>query len=174
MLVVYRLSDRHPASELPVERSYVRFLPTHRQVPLGDALEGPTLSRLVLAGPYVAFSLRSTYPNEPPRSTWRVGRLNASSGKRETVPAEPGAEGQRPPASPGVVALALAPTGAIAWILVGPDSDKGSYRVVDLPAGANRVRLLAKGTDVDPLSLAFGGKYFYWTQAGVPHAAPIA
>jgi hypothetical protein len=68
----------------------------------------------------------------------------------------------------------LAPNGAVAWILAGPDSDKGSYRVVDLPAGTNRARLLAKGSDVDPQSLAGGGKFFYWRQAGVPYSTPIA
>jgi hypothetical protein len=172
-VLVYQLGNRHPDHELLVQRSYARFLPTGRQTALGDSVEGATLRRSAVAGRYVAYALSATF--DVPRGTiWEIGRLKASSGRREIVSAEPGEEGRRSLPKPAITVLALAPTGAVAWIIAGPDSEKGDYRVFGLPAGARRATLLAKGSDVAPKSLEVSGNRFYWIQAGTTHASPTA
>jgi hypothetical protein len=66
--------------------------------------------------------------------------------------------------------------GSIAW-LQSPDPDYGlpdtkAYKVVERVHGRDTV-LLDSGHDIDPTSLAVGGKHVYWMKAGAAQTAPI-
>ena len=66
--------------------------------------------------------------------------------------------------------------GSIAWIESSdPEyggSDAGVYKVHEQVAGHDPV-VLDSGPDVDPESLAVGGRHVYWVRAGAVRTAPI-
>jgi hypothetical protein len=172
-VTVIRATSRHRASEVLRQRSYAELQPRGRPQPLGDSEEGPILWRVAVGGAYVAYSLSFTRATDP-TTTWKVGRLNALSGRREIIDAELGEEGPRYLPSPGITALIVTPSGLIAWILAGPRSDERDYRVFEVAPTSKLPTLLAEGSDIDPRSLAAAGRYVYWTQGQSPMSARVA
>ena len=64
--------------------------------------------------------------------------------------------------------LVLKPDGSVAWI------DKGQWYVRYVHRhDSTGTTIVDSGTGIDPNSLAAGGAYLYWTNAGAPRSAPF-
>jgi hypothetical protein len=61
--------------------------------------------------------------------------------------------------------------GAVAWIVEAEAAEPKEYEVRAVDKGGSRV--LARGRDVGPGSLALGGSTLYWTQGGRPSSTTL-
>jgi hypothetical protein len=62
--------------------------------------------------------------------------------------------------------LLLTSNGSVAWIVTTILPEEGGYQLRSVGATGNR--LLARGPDIRPSSLALAGSTLYWTQGGTP------
>jgi hypothetical protein len=80
----------------------------------------------------------------------------------------PAATGSSP--SMRVTDLVLASDGSFAWIAAGAPN---GYEVHRLDAGDAADTVVDSGPNIQPGSLALGGRTLYWTRAGRPSSAPL-
>jgi hypothetical protein len=129
---------------------------------------------LTLDGSIVAYEESSSAAGPPglERSTWLVVVRDLRTGRLlHKVPT-----GTASPARPGVVGhgqvteIVVEKDGAVAWI-VDTVQPAATYQVHALDASGERV--LAVGSDIEPLSLALVGKTLYWTQGGKASLASL-
>jgi hypothetical protein len=155
--------------------------PTGRTTMLGDHAEflgGVTLARFALAGPFVGVSTY-TFNHENGEVGYSVTRLNAKTGRRETVSVGNSIALLRQGCLPGgsaptrISALVIRETGAMAWISVqlGLFASYPGVNVCELPPGAHTPAVLAHDLTIARDSLALAGHTLYWTQDGQPHSA---
>ena len=131
-----------------------------RRVFLGDEFEGAGVTHVDLAGRFVAYEWSFCDRERPVCAGAVVVRdLKERRVRRAPIPDGHG----------HATALAVSRRGAVAWIRYA--SSAGGLQVRVLDNGGERV--VAGGGDIDTSSLALGDVTAYWTQGGLPRAAPM-
>jgi hypothetical protein len=135
---------------------------------LGHAIENGSIASRVfaLAGPIVAYTTLAP-PTASTPATLKVIVLNLSAGQmlhHESFP--PVGE---------ATSIVLKSDGSAAWLVPGSATDCVSlatpcYEVEDVEERGMGA-LLAKGSDIEPYSLALSGNTLYWTQGNRPASA---
>jgi hypothetical protein len=171
---VVQVRARHQI-ERGYQSTFAEWLPGRRTTPLGDRLGTTTavnLGPLALSGRFVAYALQSIAKEGP--SSWRVCRLDARSGRRESVEAVGPAENAYEPGAPGVTDVVVTSAGSVAWLAGGAGAHPGVYTVFELARGSMTPTALATGPGIMPGSLAAVPGHLYWTEGGTARMAPAA
>jgi hypothetical protein len=186
---VYQATSRHPGRESH-ESTYARWLPSSRVTALGDngtVFEGAVLKGLAVSGRFVAYTLGLAAERyQGTGFTEGVERLNAQTGRRESIPPDGEKGGGFGEKSPGVTDIVATPAGSIAWIddgsfqnPIGPLSATsllplGSKAVLELPPSSKTPTALAVSSAIAPQSLAAIPGHLYWTEGGTARSTSIS
>jgi hypothetical protein len=123
------------------------------------------VDREVVAGAMVAYEWSKP---TTPVSQWFVIVRDLRTGR--TVHREPTGAGKGESDGVGATtALVVKSNGSVAWIVNAEGEGGPEVHVVDTTGS----RLVARGTDIDPTSLALAGSRLYWAQGGKPFSAPL-
>ena len=138
--------------------------------------EGPYFGDhyVVLAGTIVAYEYEMFPASGKP--TWSVWVKDLRTGR--TLRHEPTGTFATPSSEPEqdvglgpTTAIVVKTDSSVAWIVKTFSASEGGYQVHAADIAGSR--LLAKGSDIDPASLALAGSTLYWTQGGKPFSAPL-
>lgn len=132
-----------------------------------------------LAGPFVAYSTNFGDSRRVDNSTILVVRDLRDGRTLHQWGDGPGYNaGPHSALSVRITDLELAPSGSVAWIREGQDTD-----LAGAPVGPPRRTVfkfdqgsetsLDSGTEIEPGSLAFSSSIVYWTKGGAPHSSTI-
>jgi hypothetical protein len=173
-LSVFRATTRNLGRE-EFESTFVRWRSTGKRTALGDyvmAEDFAGVGRLASSGSFLVYGLQSG--GSQPGTISRICRLNAASGRRECFALTPGGEHSKYPSkSGGIRAVAVTPSGSIAWIVGGSWKTPTILHVVELVAGSRTSSVLASGPAIDPSSLAGVPGHLYWSEGTTARQAVI-
>ena len=173
-LSVFRATTRNLGRE-EFESTFVRWRSTGKRTALGDSVmaeDFTALGKLASSGRFVVYGLESG--SSQPGTLSRVCRLDAVSGRRECFALTPGGKySEFSSKSGGIRALAVTPSGSMAWIVSGDRKTPTILHVVELVAGSHVPVVLASGPAIDPSSLAVVPGHLYWSEGETAHQAVI-
>jgi hypothetical protein len=153
--------------------TFVRSRQSGRITNIG--VQTPPHPLIEVNGHYVAYPEASSSRYPEPDTSWSILRVDAGTGRRLEVPA--GLDQQEdayiPRSDPGVTDLALAPDGALAWIIAGTFTNPRVTDVYLLPAGSMTPERLAGGEAVQPGSLMVGAGIIQWHEGQGVREAPF-